>query len=147
MPSQPSEPSQHDLPSDRENLFTSLGIEIVEQGPERVIATMPFHPRVSQLTGQFHGGAVVALADTAATIQCLQIAFPDAEWDAASFPTTMQLSVNLIRNADAGTLRAESRPVHAGRSTIVVQTDVTLENGKLAAAMTSTHFRPAGRGA
>jgi len=32
--------------------------------------------------------------------------------------------------------------VHAGRSTLVVQTDVTLENGKLAAAMTSTHFRP-----
>ena len=25
-------PSQHDLPTDRENLFTSLGIEIIEQG-------------------------------------------------------------------------------------------------------------------
>ena len=134
--------SQHRLPLNRVNLFTALGIEIVKQGPERIVATMPFHERVSQLTGQFHGDAVVALADTAATILCLEIAFPDSEWEAAVFPTTMQMSVNLIRNAQAGTLHAESHAVHAGRSTIVVQTDVTLESGKLAAAMTSTHFRP-----
>ncbi|MCZ6706993.1 MAG: hotdog fold thioesterase, partial [Chloroflexi bacterium] len=58
--------SRHHLPLDEVNLFSTLGMELVEQSPERVVATMPFDQRVSQLTGQFHGGAIVALADTAA---------------------------------------------------------------------------------
>ena len=132
----------HQLPLDRRNLFTALGIEIADQSPDRVVATMPFGDSVSQLTGQFHGGAIVALADTAATILCLEIAFPDSEWEASAFPTTMQLSVNFVRNAATGTLRAESTPLHAGRSTIVVTTTVSLDSGKLAATVTSTHFRP-----
>ncbi len=134
--------THHQLPLERINLFTALGIEIVEGSPERVVATMPFGDSVSQLTGQFHAGAIVALADTAATMLCLEIAFPDSEWEASMFPTTMQLSVNFVRNATAGRLRAESAPLHAGRSTIVVNTTVTLDRGKLAATVTSTHFRP-----
>ena len=134
--------SRHRLPLDEVNLFSTLGMELVEQSPERVVATMSFDERVSQLTGQFHGGAIVALADTAATMLCLEIAFPGSEWEARSFPTTMQLSVNMVRNAASGELRAESIPLHAGRSTIVVQTTVILDTGRLAAIVTSTHFRP-----
>ena len=128
--------TRHQLPLDRVNLFTALGIEIVEQSPERVVARMPFGEAVSQLTGHFHGGAIVALADTAATILCLEIAFPDSDWEASAFPTTMQLSVNFVRNASTGTLRAESTPLHAGRSTIVVTTTVSLDSGRLAATVT-----------
>ena len=134
--------SRHHLPLDEVDLFSTLGMELVEQSPERVVATMPFDERVSQLTGQFHGGAIVALADTAATMLCLEVAFPASDWEAPSFPTTMQLSVNMVRNANTGELRAESVPLHTGRSTIVVQTTVTLDTGRLAAIVTSTHFRP-----
>ena len=43
--------SRHRLPLDEVNLFSTLGIELVEQSPERVVATMSFDERVSQLTG------------------------------------------------------------------------------------------------
>ena len=59
--------NHHRLPVDRVNLFTALGIEIVDQSPERVVAKMPFSEQVSQLTGQFHGGAIVALASEKST--------------------------------------------------------------------------------
>ena len=40
------------------------------------------------------------------------------------FPLTLQLSVNLIRNASHGTLTAEAQIVHRGRTTLVVEVSV-----------------------
>ena len=40
------------------------------------------------------------------------------------FPLTLQLSVNLIRNASRGTLTAEAQIVHRGCTTLVVEVSV-----------------------
>ncbi len=50
-----------------ETLLKTLAIEIVEAGKERVVARMPVTPRLHQPFGLLHGGASVALAETAAS--------------------------------------------------------------------------------
>ncbi len=49
-------------------LMESLGIEIQTIEPGLVVATMPVDHRTCQLFGILHGGASVALAETAASI-------------------------------------------------------------------------------
>ena len=45
----------------------TLGIEILELTPKRVVATMPVDQRTRQPFGILHGGASVALAETVAS--------------------------------------------------------------------------------
>ena len=90
-----------------------LGIRLVEVSQERAIGEMHFTPKLQQLTGVFHAGALIALADSTATFACmywLQEARSD-QFDA--FPFTIQLSTNLLRNTQHGTVRAEAVPVHS----------------------------------
>src|SRR5947207_7641911 len=53
---------------EKDGLGKTLGIEVVELTPERVVATMPVTPRHHQPFGYLHGGASVALAETVASI-------------------------------------------------------------------------------
>src|SRR5205823_6484264 len=50
------------------SLAQTLGIELLELGPDRVIATMPVDARTRQPFGILHGGASVALAETVASL-------------------------------------------------------------------------------
>ena len=52
----------------KQTLVSTLGIEIVEQKKERVVARMPIGPVVHQPFGILHGGASVALAETVASM-------------------------------------------------------------------------------
>ncbi len=58
------------------------------------------------------------------------------------FPLTVQLSANLIRNTDRGTLIAEALPIHKGRTTVVIQSTVKDEQGRLLATVTATQIVP-----
>lgn len=51
-----------------DTLMATLGIEITEATPERVVATMTVDSRVHQPYGLLHGGASVALAETVASV-------------------------------------------------------------------------------
>ncbi|MBE9505432.1 MAG: PaaI family thioesterase, partial [Chloroflexi bacterium] len=62
---------------------------------------------------------------------------PD-EFDPALFPLTIQLGVNLIRNAKSSRLVAEAVPVHVGGRVLVVRTDVRDTDGRLFATVTNT---------
>ena len=59
------------------------------------------------------------------------------------FPLTVQLSVNLIRNANRGTLTAEARIVHRGRTTLVLDVDVLDDRRRLIAKLVATQLAPA----
>jgi 1,4-dihydroxy-2-naphthoyl-CoA hydrolase len=133
-------------PTYRETMISMLGIEIEQRSPELTVSRLPFSARARQPMGLFHAGAMMTLADTTATALCITIINPKGgAVKPEEFPLAVQLSTNLIRNADAGSLVCESRALHAGRSTIVVESRVTTEAGKLAAVITSTHFRPDSR--
>src|SRR4051812_34784925 len=49
-------------------LADTLGIDLIELTPERVVATMPVDQRTRQPFGILHGGASVALAETVASV-------------------------------------------------------------------------------
>src|SRR5207302_11205 len=59
------------------------------------------------------------------------------------FPLALQLSVNLIRNADGGTLTAEAKIVHRGRTTLVVDVEVFDDQRRLIAKLAATQLAPA----
>jgi 1,4-dihydroxy-2-naphthoyl-CoA hydrolase len=118
--------------------IAARGTHFVEVSAERAIAELAFRPDLAQLTGLFHGGVIVSLADETATACSLAAVMPDGTWDPGKFPLTIQLSANLIRNTNTGKLIAEAVPLHRGRTSLVMQTTVRDEQGRVMAVVTAT---------
>jgi len=114
------------------------GTRFLEISTDRAIAELPFRRDLAQLTGLFHGGVILSLADETATACALATVMPDDEWDPEKFPLTIQLSANLIRNTNAGKLIAEAIPLHKGRTSMVLQTTVRDDQGRVIAIVTAT---------
>jgi len=95
-------------------LVVTLGIEVLELGPERVVATMPVDERTRQPFGILHGGASVALAETVVSLGgWLGI---DRERFAA---VGIEINANHLRAKRDGVVRAVATPIHRGRTTQV----------------------------
>jgi 1,4-dihydroxy-2-naphthoyl-CoA hydrolase len=118
------------------------GTRFVEVSAERAVAELAFRPDLAQLTGLFHGGVILSLADEAATACSVASVMPDGTWDPAKFPLTIQLNANLIRNTNTGKLIAEAVPLHRGRTTMIMQTTVRDEQGRVLAVVTATLLVP-----
>ncbi|OLS15084.1 MAG: PaaI protein [Promethearchaeota archaeon CR_4] len=114
------------------DIFIALGIIPVELGEDRAVMKMPFAPNSSQFTGVFAAGALVSLADITATAACRK--------DDGTFPFTVQLSANLLRNNNAGHATAEARVVHSGRTMKVVETLVRDDCNNVLVRVTTTHL-------
>jgi 1,4-dihydroxy-2-naphthoyl-CoA hydrolase len=114
------------------------GTRFIEVSAERAVAELAFRPDLAQLTGLFHGGVILSLADETATACSIANVMPDGTWDPAQFPLTIQLSANLIRNTNTGKLIAEAIPLHRGRTSMVMQTTVRDEQGRVMAVVTAT---------
>jgi uncharacterized protein (TIGR00369 family) len=123
----------------RGTMADTVGMRFVEISAERVVAEMEFRPELGQPTGVFHAGALLTLADTVATAACVQVVSP-GDIDPTRFPLTVQLSANLIRNTNHGMVTAEARLIHQGRTTLVAQTEVRDQDGRLLVAVTTTHL-------
>jgi len=117
-------------------LFPGLmGIEIQEASPERVVATMLVRPDLCTTADMLHGGAIMALADTLGAVGTFQN-LPEG-----ASTTTIDSSTKFIRGARAGsTVTAESTAFHRGRTTMVWQTLVKTDEGKLCAVVTQTQL-------
>lgn len=114
------------------------GTRFLEVSAERAVAELAFRPDLAQLTGLFHGGVILSLADETATACSVASVMPNGTWDPAKFPLTIQLSANLIRNTNTGKLIAEAVPLHRGRTSMVMQTTVRDEQGRVMALITAT---------
>src|SRR5262245_56616441 len=119
-------------------MIESHGTRFVSVGAGHAVAQLDFKPSLTQLTGRFHAGAIVALADETATCASKWETNPSGELRPELFPLTLQLSVNLIRNASSGTLTAEAQIVHRGRTTLVVD-----DQRRLVAKLAATQLAPA----
>ena len=124
----------------RETFIDLVGVRLIAVSSEHAIAEMTFTDNLRQLTGVFHAGALITLADTTATFACLYWANSALNEPQAPFPFTIQLSTNLIRNTGDGTVRAKAVPVHRGRTTLVVETRVTDADQRLLIVVTTTHL-------
>ncbi len=124
------------------DMAITLGVEPVSASDTHVEFAMPFRPEISQATGLFSAGALIQLADIAATILCartIQRRDPRAE-RGTSFPLSVQMDAHLIGNTNAGRAIARSTLISAGRTLMVAQTVVRDEEGKDLVLLTSTHI-------
>jgi 1,4-dihydroxy-2-naphthoyl-CoA hydrolase len=108
----------------------TLGMTIPEMSPERVVAELEWAPERTTSGGTLHGGAIMTLADvTGAT--CAFLNLPEGK-----STTTTSSSTNFLRAVRGGTVTATARPIHVGRSTIVVVTEIRDDEGRLVAQVT-----------
>ena len=127
----------------RGTMIESHRTRFVSVGQGRAVAELDFKPSLAQLTGRFHAGAIIALADETATCAAMWETNPSGTLRPELFPLTLQLSVNLIRNTERGTLTAEAQIVHRGRTTVVVEVQVLDDQRRLIARLTATQLAPA----
>jgi uncharacterized protein (TIGR00369 family) len=123
-------------------MIGSHGTRFVSAGQGRAVAQLDFKPDLTQLTGLFHAGAIIALADETATAAAMWETNPSGEFRPELFPLTLQMSANLIRNTDRGTLVAEAEIVHRGRTTLVVDVRVSDDRQRLIAKFVATLLAP-----
>ena len=100
---------------------------------DEVRARIAWEERLCTAGGILHGGALMALAD-AAGAYCAFLNLPDG----AGGTATIESKTNFFRAVRDGHVEARSRPLHRGRSTIVVETDVFDAAGKHVARVTQT---------
>lgn len=122
-------------------LADALGIELVELTADRVVATMPVDDRTRQPFGILHGGASVALAETAVSLGAwLSI---DRERQAA---VGLEINANHVRAVASGTVRVVATPIHRGRTTQVWSAEIRDEEGRLVCVSRCTLAIVSGRG-
>lgn len=112
-----------------------LGIELSEVTPERVAATMQVRPELCTTGEVLHGGAIMAFADTLGAVATF-VNLPKG-----ARTTTIESKTNFLGAAPAGTrVSGVCTPFHRGRTTMVWQTLVKTEAGKLCAVITQTQM-------
>ena len=121
------------------NVILALGLRPIEASAKQVVMEMPMGPNVRQGTGVFAAGALIQLADVAATMVCFRAIDPTGERDDVPFPLSVQISSNLLRNTDRGKAITTSRIIHKGRTMMVVGSEIHDDDGRLLATVTSTH--------
>ena len=104
-----------------------LGIELERASAEEVVGRMRWREELCTAGGVMHGGALMALADTIGAV-CAFLNLPPGANTA-----TISSSTNMLRAVRQGEVTAISRPLHAGRSVIAVQTELRDEGGRLVA--------------
>jgi uncharacterized protein (TIGR00369 family) len=111
-----------------------LGIDIVAQSPQEVRGRMDWRADLCTAGGVLHGGVIMSLADTTGAL-CAFLNLP-----AGAGTTTLESKTNFLRAVRSGRLEAVSRPLHTGRTVIVVSTDLTDLQGKLVARVTQSQM-------
>ena len=110
----------------------TVGIELSEASAERVSGRLAWAPELTTAGGVLHGGAVMALADAARR----GLRLPQPARGAQT--STIESKTNFFRAVREGHVEATSTPLHVGRSTIVVQTDVRDADGRRVALTVQT---------
>jgi 1,4-dihydroxy-2-naphthoyl-CoA hydrolase len=95
----------------------TLGIELIQASRERVSAKLAYSAALCTAGGIMHGGVVMALADSCGGL-CAVLNLPEF----ATGTATICSSTNLLAVVHAGTVTATAVPLHAGRTTIVIET-------------------------
>lgn len=117
----------------------TLGVGFAHLAAERVVADLSFDQQLSTVGGGLHGGALMGLADVAAAVCAVLNAAP------GSAPATTTSTTQFLRPVRSSAT-ATATPLNVGRSSVVVQVDVSDEAGALCARVTQTVAVRAGGG-
>ena len=117
-------------------LFPGLmGVRITELAPDRVVAELGVRPDLCTTGGVLHGGAYMAFADTLGAIGTI-VNMPQGKRTTTTDSSTKFISAARVNTTVIG----ECSALHRGRTTMVWQTMVKSEQGKLCAVVTQTQL-------
>jgi uncharacterized protein (TIGR00369 family) len=122
------------LVQDSMPLCATLGVTAAESTPGQVVLELPWDASLCTIGGAMHGGALMALADSAGAT----CAFLNLPADAAG-TSTIESKTNFLGAASEGTVIATARPLHVGSTTIVVETELRVDD-RLVAKTTQTQI-------
>lgn len=124
-------PDLTEMVNEQMPLGATLGIR-TSGDPDEVEATLEWAPELCTAAGLLHGGVLMALADSAGGV-CAFLNLP-----AGAHTATIESKTNFFGAVTEGTVRARSRPLHRGRTTIVVETDLYDSSDRHVARTTQT---------
>lgn len=110
-----------------------IGAELTEVTPELVRGHMEWAPERCTAGGLLHGGALMALADGGGGVLAF-LNLPEGSIGTA----TIESKTNFLRGVREGTVTSTSRPLHKGRTMIVIETELARDDGELVAKVTQT---------
>jgi uncharacterized protein (TIGR00369 family) len=112
-----------------------LGVRLVSADPAKVVARLEVRPDLCTTGRAAHGGTYMAFADTLGAVGTL-LNLPEGKRT-----TTTDSSTKFIGAAPQGSIiTAECVALHRGRTTMVWQTTIRRDDGKLCAVVTQTQL-------
>lgn len=108
------------------------GIDAETLDAAQVVLGLRWEPRLCTSGGLLHGGAIMALADSAGAV-CASLNLREG-----ATTTTIESKTNFLAGVTSGRVTATATPLHRGRRFIVVETDVRDESGRRVAEVTQT---------
>jgi uncharacterized protein (TIGR00369 family) len=102
----------------------TLGIEVTADEAAEVRGRMAWAEERCTAAGTLHGGALMGFADTLGAI-CAFLNLPEGATTA-----TVESKTNFFRPVREGHVNGTSRPLHVGRTFIVVQTELVDDKGR-----------------
>jgi 1,4-dihydroxy-2-naphthoyl-CoA hydrolase len=110
-----------------------VGIELLEASPDLVRGRLDWSPERCTAGGLMHGAALMALADSCGGV-CAFLNLPEG----AAGTSTIESKTNFLRAVREGSLTATTKPLHKGRTLMVVETELALDDGSLAGKVTQS---------
>jgi 1,4-dihydroxy-2-naphthoyl-CoA hydrolase len=114
-------------------LAVLLGVELLEASSEMVRGRLEWAPERCTAGGLLHGGALMALADSCGGV-CAFLNLPEGSIGTA----TIESKTNFMRAVRDGAVLASTRPLHKGRTLIVLESELAREDGTLVGKVTQT---------
>ncbi|TMD73714.1 MAG: PaaI family thioesterase [Chloroflexi bacterium] len=116
-------------------LAATLAIRAETYRADEVVLSMDWAMSLCTANGILHGGAIMALADSAGGA-CAMLNLPAD----ASGTSTIESKTNFLGAVRSGAVTATSTPLHRGGTTLVIETTVRDSGGKLIAKVTQTQL-------
>jgi 1,4-dihydroxy-2-naphthoyl-CoA hydrolase len=112
-----------------------VGMKITRLSRDKVLAELFVRDELENRMGVLHGGAIMAFADNLGGTATMANLPPGAR------TATIESKTNFFVPIPIGdTAHAECTPLHRGKSTMVWQTRITRNDGKLCAIVTQTQI-------
>ena len=118
----------------RGGMARNLGVRLVSVTKKRVVAEMPVKSRHLNRSGRVNGGALMAFADALGATGTV------ANLPPGHRTTTLESKTNFFAAGEGPVLKAVSKPLHIGRTTMVWQTTIRNADRRLVAVVTQTQM-------
>ena len=110
----------------------ATGVELASAKKSEVVGRLAWSEDRTTAAGVLHGGALMTLADSTGAV-CAFLNLPKG-----AGTSTVSSSAVFMGAVRAGKVTATSTPLHVGRTTIVVRTELRDDDDRLVAQVTQT---------